>query len=100
MKLTITKSELLSLVQNNINNQITEVAVVGEKCKHDHFNIWRHHKMRLLSDNSNKIDLIKSLREQIPGLGLADAKYAIEAEAKQIKDFLAAKKTLIGFSVF
>lgn len=47
----------------------------------------------------NKIPAIKMMRELIPGLGLADAKYIVEANAETVLTHFNARQTLIGYAL-
>lgn len=47
---------------------------------------------------SQKISAIKRLREMISGMGLADAKYAVESDLTTVEEYLIKNKTLVGFS--
>lgn len=47
---------------------------------------------------SKKIDAIKFLRSQFP-IGLADAKYVVEATTDAVLSYYSEKKTLDGFAI-
>lgn len=47
----------------------------------------------------NKIQFIKDLRQEIPGMGLADAKYCVESSIETVRRVLIRYHTLVDFSV-
>lgn len=45
----------------------------------------------------NKIPAIKMMRELIPGLGLAEAKYLVESNAESVLKHFNDRQTLVGY---
>ena len=56
-------------------------------------------KIRNQVTPANRIECIKKLRSAIPGLGLADAKYATEHDLKNVITFIRKNGTLVGYGI-
>ena len=95
MKVIITQTDLESLVRQKlgrpIGNELTveftapELTVKGENY------VESIHRVQYLCPNYNsnqKIEAIKKLRELVPGLGLADAKQAVENPQEAIQHWI------------
>jgi ribosomal protein L7/L12 len=100
MKITLTKAELLTLIQSTFSGRITDVEVASEPVQPEQSN--QPGEAMIFADvlykytPTNKIACIKELRTRIPGLGLADAKYALEYPT-DATIYLIGRRTLIGF---
>ena len=85
MKITLSKPELLKIVSTALGQDVTDLTIThGDRTKAQRVISAMSRKfgadtMQHITTNAlQKIPAIKYLREVIPGLGLADAKHAIE----------------------
>jgi ribosomal protein L7/L12 len=103
MKITLTKAELLTLIQSTFSGRITDVEVASEPEQSEQPEQANQPGEAMIFADvlykytpTNKIACIKELRTRIPGLGLADAKYALEYPI-DATIYLIGRRTLIGF---
>lgn len=89
MKITVTKLELLSILSSHFNREITECTISKNTgpCKIE-LRFAKELKLSEITQSSisgaNKILAIKALRTVNPGMGLAEAKWAVENWEKWI----------------
>lgn len=86
MKIQISKTELLEIMSKHFNMAVSEVVISKSPTLHlkirENLGKALRHEVTLtekcLNNGPHKIPAIKALRELNPGMGLADAKFAIE----------------------
>lgn len=110
MKVTYTTSEAVSALTKNLTPLFGQVTIeivpnpdiVGAAIARVHpleayaNMIYIYGEARL---GSEKINSIKFLRNEIMGLGLADAKYIVEADPVTVLKFYHCTKTMNGFNI-
>jgi ribosomal protein L7/L12 len=86
MKLSLSKSELLEIVSAQLGHQIAEIVITKsptlylsiEKKVAKDLNIPTPLTQSILNGDNLKIPAIKFLRSHVAGMGLAEAKWAVE----------------------
>lgn len=82
MKITMTLTEIKNMVKSNFGintNFVLEILDI------DHPLLETYREVMKGYSAATKIATIKLLREKVPGLGLADAKYIVEASPSDVE---------------
>lgn len=106
MKITITPDEASQIVlqhfarhnssASNIEIEWSVPETKPSETKPCEMAAWARARARADQNRSEWISCIKSLRHEIPGLGLADAKTAIEISHSRVVGFFSRNGTLTG----
>lgn len=86
MKITLSKTELLTIISAQLGYSVTDLTISKDNPLHltikkavaKDLGVTGNLDSFLVNRGENKIPAIKSLRTHIPGMGLFDAKWAIE----------------------
>ena len=102
MNITFTLEEATEILRQKYNLSADCIINIGTEITAPH---WINYKaaMRKFPGLVNKISAIKELRDLCRDLsgrtiGLAEAKYAVEAGEVRVKNYIAKHGTLYGFS--
>jgi ribosomal protein L7/L12 len=101
MKLILTHQEVLNIIRIHLNLSPANLEIEIQDpidSKLESFKAWHN---IVVKDSSRKIEAIKAVRTIYAGAGLADAKYAIEANLGTVVTYIRNHNNdLTGFSNF
>lgn len=99
MKLILTVAEIEHLVRREFNlgsNDKIEIEGYGPPAPLHNYGAALEQALREFPGMGNKIAAIKRMRELCPGLGLAEAKAAVENPIRALEFFGVNKKPFVG----
>lgn len=103
MKINLSRKELLSILSSRFGYEVTDYTITKEPRYVENLTIRMEHMNAWPIRADNKIACIKALRTEVPNMGLAEAKWAIEnwpQWSAAAKKFNAAPKMVFVNNAF